>query len=106
MPVDLLAAAQAFRVALAGFEPGLCLGEDCAAVVEELAATEKACAAARVRAAARASECGAHRQKGFADAADWLARASGTSTGQAKAEMDTVRALGDMGRHAGGGDVR
>jgi hypothetical protein len=81
---------------LVGFDPGLCSGEDCAVVVEELAATQKACAAALALAAARAGECGAHRQKGFADAADWLARASGTSTGQAKAEMDTARALGAM----------
>jgi hypothetical protein len=89
----LVAAARALRVALAGFEPQLCAGEDCAAVVEELAATQKACAAALALAAARASECGAHRQQGFADAAAWLARASGTSTGQAKAELDTARAL-------------
>ncbi|MGH9036984.1 MAG: DUF222 domain-containing protein [Acidimicrobiia bacterium] len=93
---SLLAAARALRAALAGFEPGLCAGEDCAVVVEELAATEKACAAARVRAAARASDCGAHREKGFADAADWLARASGTSTVAAKAELETARALEEM----------
>jgi hypothetical protein len=37
-----------------------------------------------------------HRQKGFADAADWLARASGTSTVEAKAELDTARGLQDM----------
>jgi hypothetical protein len=84
------------RAELAGFEPGLCLGEDCAVVAEELAATEKACAAVRARAAARAADCGAHRQKGFADAADWLARASGTSTVAARAEMDTARALEEL----------
>jgi hypothetical protein len=96
MPDSLLAAARVFRAALAGFEPGLCPGEDCAAVVDELAATEKACSAALARAAARASDCGVHRHKGFADAADWLARASGTSMGAAKAELDTVRALRDL----------
>jgi hypothetical protein len=81
---------------LAGFEARLCSGEDCAAVVEELAATEKACAAARAAAAARAGECGAHRRKGFADAADWLARTTGTSTVEAKRELETARALDEL----------
>jgi hypothetical protein len=84
------------RDALVGFDPALSAGEDCAVVVEELAATEKACAAARALAAARAGECGAHRQKGFADAADWLARATGTSTVEAKTELETAKALRDM----------
>jgi hypothetical protein len=96
VPASLLAAARAFREELVRFEPALCSGEDCAATAEALAATEKACAAARALAAARAGECGAHRQKGFADTADWLARALGTSTVEAKAELDTVRALGEM----------
>jgi hypothetical protein len=81
---------------LVGFDAALYSGEDCAVVVEELAATQKACAAARALAAARAGECGAHRQKGFADAADWLARATGSSTVEAKTELETARALGDM----------
>jgi len=96
VPASLLTAARAFRAALTAFDPALSSGENCAVVVEELAATEKACASARALAAARASDCGAHRQKGFADAADWLARASGTSTVAARAEMDTARALNDM----------
>jgi hypothetical protein len=96
VPPNLLAAARALRDALAGFEPRLRSGEDCATVVEELAATEKACAAARAVAAARAGECGLHRQKGFADAADWLARTTGTSTVQAKTELETARALEEM----------
>jgi hypothetical protein len=96
VPAGLLDAAREFRAAVVGFDPALCPGEDCAAVAEELAATEKACAAARVLAAARAAECGAHREKGFADAADWLARASGTSTVEARTALDTARALREM----------
>jgi hypothetical protein len=84
------------RKALGGFEPGLYSGEDCAALVEELAATEKACAGARARAALRAAGCGAHRDKGFADGADWLARASGTSSVEARAAMETAKAVEDM----------
>jgi hypothetical protein len=69
---------------------------DCAAVVEELAVTEKACAAARSRAAVRAAGCGAHRQRGFADGSDWLARATGTSTVEAKAALETAKALEEL----------
>lgn len=96
MPADFLALARALREALAAFDPGLFRGDDCAAAAEELAATENACAAARARAAARAGECGVHRQKGFADAADWLARATGTSKVEARSAMETARALRDM----------
>ena len=96
VPSGLLAAASELRGAAAAFEPGLFSGADCAVVVEELAATEKACAAARARAAARAADCGAHRQKGFADAADWVARATGTSAVEAKTAMETAKAVMEM----------
>ncbi len=96
MSEGLLAKARALREALVAFDPRLWAGEDSAVVAEELAETGKACDAARVLAAARAVECGAHRQKGFADAADWLARTSGTSTVEAKAELETARALREM----------
>ena len=96
MPEGLLSLSAALREALVVFDPKRYTGEDAAVVAEELAATEKACAAARALAAARAAECGIHRQKGFADAADWLARASGTSTGEAKMALETARALDAM----------
>jgi hypothetical protein len=54
----VLSAARSLRDALAGFEPGTALGTDCAVIVEEPAATEKACAAARAAAAVRAVACG------------------------------------------------
>src|SRR5437763_14225634 len=89
----VLQVVQALRAALAGFDPEGLSGVDCATLVEELAATEKMCAVARVRAAARAGECGAHRERGFADVADWMARAVGSSAGSAKAALETVAAL-------------
>ncbi len=61
------------RVALVAFRPETVSAQDCAVLVEELAATEKASAAARVRAAVRAGEVGVHRERGFADVSDWLA---------------------------------
>jgi hypothetical protein len=81
-----------FRAALVEFRPEVHTGEECAAVVEALAGAEKVCAAAQVRAAARAGACGAHRDRGFADASHWLARVCGSSAGAAKAALETVAA--------------
>jgi hypothetical protein len=90
---SLVQLVRALRAALVGFQPDVYSGEDCAVLVEELATTEKVCAAARVRAAGRAGACGAHRERGFADVSDWLARASGSSANAAKAALDTAAAL-------------
>jgi HNH endonuclease len=90
---SLVELAQTFCAVLVSFQPEAHSGEDCAALVEELAAVEKATAAARVRAAARAGECGAHRERGFADVSDWMARATGSTAGSAKTALDTAAAL-------------
>ena len=95
MGANLTELAQELRAALVDFRPDSWSGEECAALVEVLAITEKVCAAARVRAAARAGECGAHRERGFADVADWMARASGSTAGSARAALDTAAALGE-----------
>ena len=81
MHKDLVELVRGLRVALVDFEPGEFSGEDCAVLVEELATTEKVCGFARVRAAARAGACGVHKERGFADVSDWMARASGSTTG-------------------------
>jgi hypothetical protein len=91
----MLAAAQGLRAALVGFDPAVLSGADCAALAEELAATEKACSAARARAAARAADCRAHRERGYGDAADWLSAVSGRGRAEARSELDTARALED-----------
>jgi hypothetical protein len=90
---DLVRLVRVLRAALVDFQPDVWSGEDCAVLVEELAITEKVSAAARVRAAARAGACDAHKERGFADVADWMARASGSTTGSAKAALDTAAAL-------------
>ncbi len=95
MPDSVLACARALRVALSGFCCDRVSGEDCARVAEELAATEKACGAVRVLAAARAVEAGAHRGRGFADGAKWLARQSGSTAGQARRALETAGRLGE-----------
>ncbi len=94
-PGGLLAAIGALRDALVGFEAELWSGAACAAAVERLAEAERLCASARARAAARAGECGAHRGRGFGSTAEWMARLAGTSTGAARAELETIAALGE-----------
>jgi hypothetical protein len=90
---SLVELVRAFRAALVGFRPEAFSGDECAVLVEELATAEKVSVAARVRAAARAGEAGVHRDRGFADLSDWLARAAGSSAGSAKAALDTAAAL-------------
>jgi hypothetical protein len=90
---DLVESMRALRAALVAFRPEEQSGEACAVLVEELATTEKVCAAARVRAAARAGACGAHKERGFADVSDWMAHASGSTANSAKAALDTAAAL-------------
>ena len=96
MTHGVLEAARVLRAALAGFDPAVLSGADCARVAEELAATEKACGAARARAGARAAAGRAHRERGYGDAADWLAAVSGRGRGEARCELDTARALEDL----------
>ena len=93
MGENLVELVRVLRAALVGFQPDEFSGEACAVLVEELAITEKVCAAARVRAGARAGVCGVHKERGFADVSDWMARASGSTAGSAKAALDTAAAL-------------
>ncbi len=85
-----------FREALAAADPDTFDGAAAGDLAEELALTEKACAAGRLRYAARAAACGEHRKRGFTDAQDWVSHTAGSSVGQAKAELATVAALTDL----------
>ena len=53
------------RGVLGSSDPALSPGDVCADIAEDLAATEKAVAAARLRYAVRAVECGEHRKRGL-----------------------------------------
>ena len=67
---------------------------DCAQAVVELAATINACEAAKARLAVRGAAAGAvHRKAGFADASDWLASVSGTTTRDARDALALVSAV-------------
>lgn len=93
MGQSLVELAGALHVALVSFQPELYSGEDCATLFEKLAALEMVSGPARARAAARAGECGAHRELGFAEVSDWMARATGSTAGSAKVALDTAAAL-------------
>jgi len=74
-------------------DPRLLSGDECVELVARVATVEKVCAGLRARAAIRVSECGEHRRAGFADAADWLARTTGSTRGAAREAMTTATAM-------------
>jgi Domain of unknown function (DUF222)/HNH endonuclease len=90
---DLWRLAQSLRKALGDFDPSLLPPKECLAAVEKLAATEKACAALRVRLAARAVEHGAHRDQGFSTGVDWLAQQMGSTNGEARNALEAAKTL-------------
>ena len=93
MSGTLLDQAATLRASLAAFDFGLVTGDAAAVIAEQLALTEKACAAARARAAVRAAECHTHQHQGFADAAEWLARMAGSTRALARAAIATAAAV-------------
>ena len=96
MGAPVLTAAEELCREIASFDPAAYSGADCALLAEALSKTEKACSGARARAAARAVSCGAHKERGFADGADWLAKKTGTSRAEARADLDTASSLEDL----------
>ena len=81
MSVRVLAVAEELCREIESVDPALYSGADRALLAEALARTEKAWGGAR--AAARAGAGGAHKDRGFADGADWLAQSTGSSRGEA-----------------------
>ncbi len=75
---------------LAGFDPSSRSGRQCMSIVETLARTEKACAAARALAAGRAIELGSVRAHGFASGPEWLAQHMGSTSGEARLALETA----------------
>ena len=71
--MDVRAGCETFADLLAGLDPALYSGADCAEVVELLARAEKRCAGVRVLFAARAAECSAYWDKGYSNPRTWLA---------------------------------
>ena len=95
MSRSLIDSAEAFRADLAAFDPATLSGADCARLAESLSRTANACAAVRVAVSHRAVHCGAHQTAGFKDGASWLAHQTGTTTGQARRELEAAERLPD-----------
>ena len=100
MPASIIEAVDHLLAAMAGFDAGTYTGSDCARLVEKLSVAEKTCAGVRLLAASRAVQCKAFEEKGFNDGADWLARQSGTTPGEAKRNLNTAGRLGDKTKDA------
>ena len=95
MSSDVVFAADSFLQAMAGFEPELLSGADCAHVAKKVAAAVKAGEAVYLLASARAVACGAHKELGFNDGAARMARQVGGTTGQARQALETAAGLAD-----------
>lgn len=95
MSLDFLGVAVSFRGLVREMDVGAMEARLCVVVAEEMARVEKACAALRAMAAARAADCGAHRERGFNSAEDWLAGAAGTTRSQALSDIQTGSRLED-----------
>jgi len=91
--LDICEIAGSLRRALATFDPALLSASDCVLVAEELTASAKACTAASLLAASRAAQSGAHRDRGFREAASWIAHEAGSTARQAKDALETARSL-------------
>jgi hypothetical protein len=82
--------------ALTSFDPARVSAEDAARVVGVVARLERMCAAARARAAQRVDDAMLHRKLGYTNSAEWLARQSGTTVGDAAALMQTALRVEDL----------
>jgi len=87
------AVAQSVRVALASLEPRDLTAAQVNAVLAEVVMVERLAASARVLLAKAAAESEQWRRDGFRSAAEWLAAQQGTSTGRAKADLETSERL-------------
>jgi hypothetical protein len=80
----------------ADFDPARLSGAEAARLVEECTAIERMAGAVLGLAAARVAACRGWRGSGDRSAAHQLARARGTSVGQAADTLDTARRLADL----------
>lgn len=93
MSAAVLSEAHTFRRALREVDVTALAVESCVSLVEVLASVEKTAAALRARAAARVAVMGSRKIHSETDAAEWMARAMGSSTGAAKSLLETAAAL-------------
>jgi hypothetical protein len=82
-----------FRARLAAVDAAALSGPEAMALAAAIASLANACVATRGRLASHAAACGAHREAGYADAAEWLSRVAGVLPNQARREIELARSL-------------
>ncbi|MFN7149022.1 MAG: hypothetical protein ACK4V6_06035 [Microthrixaceae bacterium] len=85
--------AQSARLALSTLEPRELTSAQVNAVLAEVVVLERMASSARVLLSKRAAESEQWKREGFRSAAEWLAAQQGTSTGRAKADLETSERL-------------
>lgn len=101
MASDKSTAEQAVRVAadlrvlVSALEPASLSGEQATDLVDRFATIERLAVAGKAVAAARAAEAEAWRAAGDRSAADWLAKRTASTVGDARSVLDTGARLGD-----------
>jgi len=96
LAADVLAAASVLRGLVAGLQPKdvpLSWAPEVLAAFHEV---ERVAVSGQVLMTARAVEAEAWRRERFASAAEWLAAQRGTTTGRARADLDTSERLGGL----------
>ncbi len=88
--------AQSARLALSTLEPRELTSTQVNAVLAQVVVLERMAASARVLLSKRAAESQQWKRDGFRSAAEWLAAQQGTSTGRAKADLETSERLDDL----------
>jgi hypothetical protein len=81
------------RLALSTLEPRELTSAQVNAVLSQVVVLERMAASARVLLSKRAAETEQWKREGFRSAAEWLAAQQGTSTGRAKADIETSERL-------------
>jgi hypothetical protein len=85
--------ADSARLALSTLEPRALTSAQVNDVLTQVVTVERLASSARVLLAKRAAESEQWKREGFRSAAEWLAAQQGTSTGRAKADLDTSERL-------------
>ena len=88
--------AESARLALSTLEPRELTSSQVNAVLAEVVVLERMAASARVLLSKRAAESQQWKRDGFRSAAEWLAAQQGTSTGRAKADLETSERLDEL----------
>ena len=93
---DIARASHALEAMVSGFDVDTLTGEGATRLVKRLVVHERVVATVRAKAAKRAADANQWRHAGERSAATWLASLTGTTTGQAAAELETTRRLVDQ----------